>query len=99
MTFRHWAFPELATGMKPGMRQSSSASRGRPPSSGGKSLSVETVLRFFPAEAVCCVTAISDRALAYTDAELKHRFLVIYEAARIVQPILGGLQQTHDLFV
>ena len=51
------------------------------PSSGGKSFSVETVLRFFPAEAVYCLTAISDRALAYTEAELKHRFLVIYEAA------------------
>ncbi|MBK7591931.1 MAG: hypothetical protein IPI27_11740 [Betaproteobacteria bacterium] len=47
----------------------------------GKSFSVETVLRFFPAEAVYSVTAISDRALAYTEAELKHRFLVIYEAA------------------
>ena len=51
------------------------------PSSGGKSFSVETVLRFFPPEAVYCVTAISDRALAYTEAELKHRFLVIFEAA------------------
>jgi hypothetical protein len=51
------------------------------PGSGGKSFSVETVLRFFPPEAVYCVTAISDRALAYTEAELKHRFLVIFEAA------------------
>jgi hypothetical protein len=51
------------------------------PSSGGKSFGVETVLRFFPPEAVYCVTAISDRALAYTEAELKHRFLVIFEAA------------------
>ncbi len=51
------------------------------PSSGGKSFSVETVLRFFPPEAVYCVTAISDRALAYTDADLRHRFLVIFEAA------------------
>ena len=51
------------------------------PSSGGKSFCVEMVLRFFPPEAVYCLTAISDRALAYTEAELKHRFLVIYEAA------------------
>ncbi len=51
------------------------------PSSGGKSFSVETVLRFFPPESVYCVTAISDRALAYTDADLRHRFLVIFEAA------------------
>lgn len=51
------------------------------PSSGGKSFTVETVLRFFPPEAVYCMTAISDRALAYTDADLEHRFLVVYEAA------------------
>ena len=51
------------------------------PSSGGKSFTVQTVLRFFPPEAVHCMTAISDRALAYTDADLEHRFLVVYEAA------------------
>ncbi|MBL0292226.1 MAG: hypothetical protein IPQ15_16700 [Betaproteobacteria bacterium] len=34
------------------------------PVSGGKSFSVETVLRFFPAEAVYGVMAIKDRALA-----------------------------------
>jgi DNA-binding transcriptional ArsR family regulator len=50
-------------------------------SSGGKSFSVETVLRFFRAEAAYCVTAISARALAYTEADLKHRLLVIFEAA------------------
>ncbi len=54
------------------------------PSSGGKSFTVETVLRFFPPEAVHCITAISDRALAYTEAELEHRFLVVYEAAGMV---------------
>jgi len=51
------------------------------PSAAGKSFAVETVLRFFPPEAAHCVTAVSDRALAYTEADLKHRFLVIYEAA------------------
>jgi hypothetical protein len=51
------------------------------PSSGGKSFTVETVLRLFPPEAVHCVTAISDRALAYTEADLRHRFLVVFEAA------------------
>jgi hypothetical protein len=51
------------------------------PSAAGKSFAVETVLRFFPPEAVHCVTALSDRARAYTEADLKHRFLVIYEAA------------------
>ena len=51
------------------------------PSSGGKSFTVESVLRFFPPEAVYCMTAVSDRALAYTEADLQHRFLVVYEAA------------------
>ncbi len=51
------------------------------PSSGGKSFTVESVLRFFPPEAVYCMTAVSDRALAYTEADLEHRFLVVYEAA------------------
>ncbi len=51
------------------------------PSSGGKSFTVESVLRFFPPEAVHCLTAVSDRALAYTEADLEHRFLVVYEAA------------------
>ena len=51
------------------------------PSSGGKSFTVESVLRFFPPEAVHCMTAVSDRALAYTEADLEHRFLVVYEAA------------------
>ena len=54
------------------------------PSSGGKSFTVETVLRFFPPQAVYCMTAISDRALAYTEAELQHRFLVMFEAAGMV---------------
>lgn len=51
------------------------------PSSGGKSFTTETVLKFFPAEAVYCLTAMSDRVLAYTDADLKHKFIVLSEAA------------------
>jgi hypothetical protein len=51
------------------------------PSSGGKSFIIEQVLQFFPPEAVYTLTAMSDRALAYTEADLRHRFLVIYEAA------------------
>jgi hypothetical protein len=54
------------------------------PSSGGKSFTVETVLRFFPPQAVHCMTAISDRALAYTEADLQHRLLVVFEAAGMV---------------
>jgi hypothetical protein len=51
------------------------------PSSGGKSFLVEQVLKFFSEEAVYCLTAMSERALAYTEADLRHRFLVIFEAA------------------
>jgi hypothetical protein len=53
------------------------------PSSGGKSFTVEMVLRFFPSTAVHCVSAISERALPYMEADLSHRFLVVFEAAGI----------------
>jgi hypothetical protein len=51
------------------------------PSSGGKSFVVESTLKFFPPEAFYALTAMSDRALAYSNEPLKHRHLVIYEAA------------------
>jgi hypothetical protein len=51
------------------------------PSSGGKSFLVESTLKFFPPEAYYSLTAMSDRALAYSNEPLQHRFLVIYEAA------------------
>jgi hypothetical protein len=51
------------------------------PSSGGKSYTVEQALRFFPDSAYYALTAMSEHALAYSDEPLRHRFLVIYEAA------------------
>ena len=51
------------------------------PSSGGKSFLVASVLRLFPHAAFYELTAMSDRALAYSTEPLKHRHLVIYEAA------------------
>src|SRR3984893_9310255 len=51
------------------------------PSSGGKSFVVESTLKFFAPEAFYALTAMSDRALAYSSEPLKHRHLVIYEAA------------------
>jgi len=51
------------------------------PSSGGKSFTVHSVLQFFPGEAFYALTAMSDRALAYSTEPLKHRHLVVYEAA------------------
>jgi hypothetical protein len=51
------------------------------PSSGGKSFLTESVLRLFPPAAFYALTAMSDRALAYSTEPLKHRHLVVYEAA------------------
>jgi DNA-binding transcriptional ArsR family regulator len=51
------------------------------PSSGGKSHVVERVLSFVPGSAYYALTAMSERTLAYSEEPIKHRFLVIYEAA------------------
>jgi hypothetical protein len=51
------------------------------PSSGGKSFTVECVLRLFPASAYYALSAVSERALAYSPEPLAHRILVIFEAA------------------
>ncbi|MGH7046805.1 MAG: hypothetical protein ACREE2_10530 [Stellaceae bacterium] len=51
------------------------------PSSGGKSFTVEVTLRFFSPSAYWERTALSDRALAYSEEDFRHRHLVIYEAA------------------
>jgi len=51
------------------------------PSSGGKSYLTERVLGFFPASSYYALTAMSERALAYSEEPLKNRILVIYEAA------------------
>jgi hypothetical protein len=50
-------------------------------SSGGKSYIVENTLKFFPSSSYYALTAMSERALAYSDEPLDHRHLVIYEAA------------------
>jgi MarR family len=51
------------------------------PSSGGKSYVVERVLSFFPESAFYSLTAMSQKALAYSEEPLSHRILVIFEAA------------------
>lgn len=55
------------------------------PSSGGKSFTTEQVLRFFPASAFYTFTAMSEKVLAYTDADLRHRVIVVFEAAGMGQ--------------
>ena len=51
------------------------------PSSGGKSYLLERVLGYFPASAYYALSAMSERALAYSQEPLSHRMLVIYEAS------------------
>src|SRR5918995_834128 len=51
------------------------------PSSGGKSHVLERVLSFVPQSAYYALAAMSERTLAYSEEPIKHRFLVIYEAA------------------
>jgi hypothetical protein len=51
------------------------------PSSGGKSFLVEVVLELFPSSAFYALTAMSEKALAYSKESLSHRFLIVYEAA------------------
>src|SRR5215208_4393838 len=50
-------------------------------SSSGKSYLVERVLKYFPGSAYYALTAMSERALAYSEEPIKNRFLVVYEAA------------------
>jgi len=53
------------------------------PSSCGKSFVVEKVVNFFPENACYEITAMSERALAYSEEPLKHRFIIVYEAVGI----------------
>ena len=57
------------------------------PSGGGKSFIVETVLRFFPPQAFYELTAMSEHALAYSEEPLRHRIIVVYEAAGLTGDI------------
>jgi hypothetical protein len=53
------------------------------PSAAGKSFVTERVLSFFPPEAYYVLTAMSERALAYSEVPLAHRMLVLHEAAGV----------------
>jgi hypothetical protein len=64
------------------------------PSSGGKSFTVEQVLRFFPASAYYVLTSMSEKALAYIDEDLRHRIIVIYEAAGMAGKTASYLMRT-----
>lgn len=64
------------------------------PSSGGKSFTVETVLRAFPASAYYALSSMSDRALAYSEEPLGHRVLVLFEAAGLTSDFGSYLMRT-----
>lgn len=64
------------------------------PSSGGKSFTVETVLAAFPPGAYYALSSMSERALAYSQEPLKHRFLVLYEAAGLTSDFGTYLMRT-----
>ena len=53
------------------------------PSSGGKSILIEIILKFFPKHAFYYLTSMSDRVLAYSNEPLKNRMLVVIEAGGI----------------
>ena len=52
-------------------------------SSSGKSYTVGAVLKFFPADAVITMTAMSERALIYMKDDFAHRTLVLFEAVAL----------------
>lgn len=60
-------------------------------SSSGKSEVVKRTCRFFPSEAVLEMTAMSQRALVYSDEDYQHRFLVLYEVVALREGIEGDL--------
>lgn len=64
------------------------------PSSGGKSFTVAKTLEFFPPEAFYALSAMSDRALAYSDEPLKHRTFVLYEAAGLSSDMASYLMRS-----
>ena len=64
------------------------------PSSGGKSFVVESTLKLFPPDAFYALSAMSDRALAYSSEPLRHRHLVIYEAAGMASDFATYLIRT-----
>lgn len=53
------------------------------PSSCGKSFIVDQLLKLFPSSAFYALTAMSERALAYSKESMKHRYLILYEATAI----------------
>jgi hypothetical protein len=51
------------------------------PSAAGKSATIDRVLTFFPDEATVSLSGMSEKFLVYDDRPIKHRMLVLHEAA------------------
>ena len=64
------------------------------PSSAGKSFTVEIVLKLYPDSAYYALSSMSERALAYSEEPLQHRFLVLYEAAGMTSDFGTYLMRT-----
>jgi len=64
------------------------------PSSGGKSYLVDRVLMLVPESSYVLLTGMSERALAYGDEDLRHRFIVISEAAGVAGEMQDYLLRT-----
>ncbi|MDQ3692777.1 MAG: hypothetical protein M3464_04020 [Chloroflexota bacterium] len=60
------------------------------PSAAGKSFVVMLVARLFPAAASYSLNGMSERLLAYTEADLRHRTLVIGEASALERDGIGA---------
>jgi hypothetical protein len=63
-------------------------------SAGGKSYTVETVLKFFPNAAYFARTGMSEKALIYSEESFKHRFIILYEAAGMSSDTMSYLIRT-----
>ena len=63
-------------------------------SAGGKSFTVEQVLKFFPLAAYSVRTGLSEKAIIYSDEDFRHRILIIYEAAGMNSDMLSYLIRT-----
>jgi hypothetical protein len=60
-------------------------------SSSGKSFTVETTCKFFPREALLEFTAMSQRALVYSNEDYQHRTLVLYEVVALREGVEDDL--------
>lgn len=60
------------------------------PSSSGKSHLVGLVTKLFPEDAVYTLAGMSERVLAYSDADLRHRHIIIGEASALHREGIGA---------